>query len=404
MKKFLTMALCVAAVGTMSAQKATVDQAKKLSGKIDKVEEALSLIKQAAANPETSNDAYTYYVGGKIGFDAFEEATKKRAINPQDPAVNLYDMGNELVDGYNWFLKALPLDSVPNEKGQVKPKYSKEMVGKMNAHHNDYFSFGGEMYNNKKFYPEAYNSFMIYGDMAAQPWASKEVLAVPDTTLALAYYYAGIAAFSGNELQDALKAFGKARAKGITDSQSYVYEIACWQNIMQRDSTLEAKGKAAIENIARTGYQNFGISNPLFINNLTQALVDDNRSPEAISIISKQIESTPDQAFLYGLRAWVNDHNGNHEEAIKDYRSVAALPNADAENLVRAAKRIYQQGQVLYDKIDTYEPAQRKEVRNDVKQNYWQVAKDIANRALEQDPGNPGAEQVVESVDYMLSL
>ncbi|MDE7343374.1 MAG: hypothetical protein K2N19_05090, partial [Muribaculaceae bacterium] len=69
MKKVITMALCIAAVGSMSAQKANVDGAKKLSGKFDKIEEARNLIKQAMENPETANDANTYYVAGKIEFD-----------------------------------------------------------------------------------------------------------------------------------------------------------------------------------------------------------------------------------------------------------------------------------------------------------------------------------------------
>lgn len=56
MKKILTFALCLAAAGSISAQKQVVDQANKLAGKNDKITEARDLIKQAAANPETQND------------------------------------------------------------------------------------------------------------------------------------------------------------------------------------------------------------------------------------------------------------------------------------------------------------------------------------------------------------
>lgn len=135
-------------------------------------------------------------------------------------------MGKELVNGYNQFIKALPLDQVPNEKGQVKPKYTKDMVGKMKSHHNDYFNYGGEMFNNKHYYPEAYEAFMIYGDMPSQDWADKSLKAVPDSMIAMAYHYAGIGAFSGAKdevkvqaLKDALKAFSKAREAGITNAE-----------------------------------------------------------------------------------------------------------------------------------------------------------------------------------------
>ena len=119
MKKILTMALCLAAVGSMSAQKATVDQAKKLCGKIDKIEEVRGLILEASKNPETANDVYTYYVGGKAEYDAYDEAIKKRMINPNDKDVDPLAMGEQLVNGYKMFVKALPLDSVVDAKGKV---------------------------------------------------------------------------------------------------------------------------------------------------------------------------------------------------------------------------------------------------------------------------------------------
>lgn len=400
MNKILTLALCLTAVGSMSAQKATVDQAKKLTGKIDKVGEARALLKDAMSNPETANDVFTYYVAGNVEFGAFDEAFKKRAINPNDPAINLIDMGNQLVNGYNWYLKAFPLDSVPNEKGQIKPKYSKDMAGKISGHHADYFQYGGELYNNKHYYPEAYNAFMIYGDMPSQPWAAKELKAVPDTTLALAYYYAGIGAFSGDALPDAVKAFKKARQKGITDPQSLIYEIATWQNLMQRDSTLEAQGKAEIESIAKDGYNRFGIKNPLFINSLCQTLVDNEKYDDALALANEQMNKTPDQPFLYALRAWIYDRKGNSDAALADYTKGASYPNADAETLIRASKKLFQRGVDLWNAINGPEPA----ARANVKDNYWGKAKGLVERALKEDPDNSDAKYILDSIEYNLSL
>ncbi len=71
-------------------------------------------------NPETQNDARTYYIAGKIEFDAFDNATKAKMINPDDASAKGTVMADELIQGYKYFMKALPLDSVPNEKGDVK--------------------------------------------------------------------------------------------------------------------------------------------------------------------------------------------------------------------------------------------------------------------------------------------
>lgn len=398
MKKILTMALCLAAVGSVSAQKAVVDQAAKLSGKLDKIGEARSLIKDATSNPETAKDVRTYYVAGKIEFDAFDEGFKKRAINPDDPAVNLIDMGNELVNGYQFFVKALPLDSVPNEKGQVKPKHSKDMVAKILGHHNDYFQYGGEMFNNKHYYPEAYNAFMIYGDMPSQPWADKAVKATPDSVVALAYHYAGIGAYSGNALQEALKAFEKARIAGIKDPQNYVYEIACWQNLALRDSTLEDQAKKEIENIARHGYDTFGISNPLFLNNLVNSMLQQDRYNDAIAIVTEQIGKTPDKAFLYGLRGYINDRKNDDAASIADYRKAASFADADIETLKNAAKKLYTSGSAVWNNIEGNQP----EARQDVKVNYWEAAKAIAERARAIDASDADVDRILDSINYAL--
>lgn len=116
MNRFLTIALCLAAVGTAGAQKANVDQADKLAGKTDKLTEARNLIKQAMENPETKNQARTYYVAGKIEFDAYDNATKAQMINPDDPTAKPAVMADELMNGYNYFIKALPSIAFPTRR------------------------------------------------------------------------------------------------------------------------------------------------------------------------------------------------------------------------------------------------------------------------------------------------
>lgn len=398
MKKVLTMALCVAAVGAMNAQKATVDQVKKMVGKSDKVAEARSLIKQAMNDPETANDAYTYSTAGKVEFGAFDDGIKKLMLNKDDASVDKMEMGRELINGYNYYLKGMELDAMPNAKGEIKPKYTKDMASQISGHHNDYFTYGGELYNKKHYYPDAYNAFMIYGDIPGYEWASKEVKMVPDTTLALAYYYAGISAYSGNNLEDALKALKKARKHGITDSQSYVYEIACWQNMLSRDSTLANQSKVAIEEIAKEGYKNFGISQPLFINSLASAFVDDERYDEALNLTNGQIAQTPDIPILYSLRAWIYDRKGDDMAALADYEKGASFENADVETLNRAARKLYNHGTVVWNSIEGNDNAKRQEVKT----KYWDKAKELLNRSLKLDPSNPEAETILDSVNYAL--
>lgn len=398
MKKILTLALCFAAVGSISAQKQVVDQAAKLSGKNDKIEEARGLIQQAAANPETQDDARTYYVAGKIEYDAFDNMFKRQMINPQDPQVNLLEMGAELLNGYNQFVKALSLDSVPNAKGEIKPKFSKDIASKINGHFNDYFNAGGTFYNEKKFYPEAYEAFMIYGNMPSQQFASKEVKATPDSVVNTAYFNAGISAYSGNQLEAAANAFKHARLNNSDNAQNYIYELACWQYIAGQDSTKVDVAKGQILEIAKDGHKKFGIVQPIFFNNLINSLVLDEKIDEALAEVTEAINANPDNAGLYGLRGYVNDRKGDDDASVADYKKAASFPNVDFETLKNASKKIFRVGTQKWNNIEGATPEQR----NEIKTEYFQYAKGITDRAKEMNAEDSDLQYVIENIDYAL--
>lgn len=398
MKKILTFALCVAAVSSMSAQKQVVDQASKLAGKNDKIEEARALIQQAAENPETQNDARTYFVAGKIEYDAFDNTFKKQMINPNDPSINLLEMGQELLNGYNQFLKAMSLDSVPNAKGEIKPKFSKDIASRINGHFNDYFNAGGTFYNEKKFYPEAYEAFMTYGNLPAQSFASKEVKATPDSVVNTAFFNAGISAYAGNNLEAAANAFKHARLNGSDNAQNYIYELACWQYVAGQDSTKQDLAKAQIMEIAQAGHQKFGISQPIFFNNLINSLVLEDKMQDALNLVNEVVAENPDNAAMYGLRGYVYDRIGNDEASVEDYKKAASLPNVDFETLKNASKKIFRVGTQKWNNIEGATPEQR----NEIKTQYFQFAKDITDKAKEMNADDSDLQYVIENIDYAL--
>lgn len=397
MKKILTIALCFVAIGSISAQKQVVDQAAKLSGKTDKIAEARDLIKQAASNPETQNDARTYYVAGKIEFDAFDDGFKKQMINPKDKSINPVAMGEQLINGYNQFIKALSLDSVPNAKGEIKPKYSKDIASKINGHYNDFFNAGGTFYNEKKYYPEAYDAFMIYGELPAKSFADKSVKSTPDSVVNTAFFNAGLSAYAGNNLEASAKAFRSARLNNSDNNQNYVYEIACWQYLAQQDSTKTDQAKAQIKEIAQAGFDKFGMAEPLFLNNLINSYVLDNQLDKAIAVIDKLLIDNPNTASLYGLRGYINDRKGDDEASVADYKKAVGIENVDFETLKNAAKKIFKVGTQKWNNIEGATPEQR----NDIKVNYFQFAKGITDKAKALNTDSD-LDYVIENIDYAL--
>lgn len=403
MKKILILALCAVTAAGATAQKQTVADAKKLSGKLDKIEEARALIKGAMENPETANDALTYFVAGNIEWDAYDKARAIAMVNPEDPAVDPVAMCDQLLAGYEYYLKALPLDSLPNEKGQVKPKYSKDIASKISAHANAFYDAGANAFNAKKYYPEAYNAFVIFGELPDMPLLQKNPPVIDPATRATSFFNAGIGAYSGNQVELAADAFRTARLNGVEQDDCYVYELACWQNIAKNDPSREKEAQDKIFEVSVAGNEKFGVAKPIFLNNLVNCLVSEDKIDDAMGLVNDQISANPEVASLYGLRGYVENRKGDTAAAEADYRTAAGIEGADVETLRNSSNYMLRRGQEIWNTIEGNTPeanAQRENVRT----NYWQWALDVANKAANKNPNDADLNNIIDSLEYQLSL
>lgn len=401
MKKLLTIAMCGMAVMTVGAQKANVDQAKKLSGKPDKIEEARALIQEAIQNPETSEEALTYYTAGKIEWDSFDKLNATRMANPDK--VNPVEMSNELLNGYNYFLKVFPLDVVPNAKGEVKPKYTKELQKKIAEKYPDFWEAGAVYYGEGMYFPQAYDAFMAYGDLPTLEVLGKERPAVPDTISASAYYNAGLCAWSASEVDKAAVAFKKASLSNYQQPESFIYEIACWQNIEQNDSTRENEARDNIYDAAKRGYERYGMEQPVFLNNMVNSMINTGRENDALAIVNQAVAQNPEKASVYGLRAYLYDRMKNDDASEADYRKAASLDDVDYETMRNATNKILRVGQEKWNAIEINDPAIVSK-KADIRDNYFKVAKQYAEKAKGLGGDNSDIEYLIETVDYMLSV
>ena len=337
MKKTLALAFCAAIASSVCAQgPATGCLVKNW--------------KEKKGLAEVPQDAKSLYTAGKAEIDAYNKAFMAQQINPD--AVDAKKMGEQLINGYCYWMEAMPLDSLPDAKGKIKPKYSKDIVNKLVGHVNDFFNVGGNFYNNKLYYPEAYQAFMIYADMPSIPAFAKSAEQVNESQRATAYFNAGLAAYTGSSVAESADAFRKARLCNYEQPEAYIYEIACWQNMMQKDSTLEAKAQKNINDIALAGFEKFGVAQPVFLNNIVNSMINDKKYDDALALINKNIAENPDNANLCGLLGFVYDRMDNDAESVKAYRAAAAKESADYETLLNAAKKIFRTGTEIWNGIE----------------------------------------------------
>lgn len=394
MKKLFIVAMCAVAVGSASAQKANVDAAKKLSGKTEQIGEARSLIQQAIENPETASDVYTYYVGGKIEFDSYNKNFVLQGIDPSK--VDPLQMGENLINGYKMYIKALPLDSLPNAKGQIKPKYSKEMLNTLFANQVGYYDAGAAFYNAQQL-DKAYDAFVIFGDIANLPGYKN--VQVSDSLRAQSYYNGGLSAYFGNNLPASIEAFKKARSTNAAVKEAYIYEIACWQNIANRDETKENEALTAIGLIAEDGFKHFGTSEIMFLSNMVNSDVIAGNFDKALKTVNDVLANEPNNPAVYGLLGFVYDRMDKPEDSLNAYLKAASFENADYETLKNACKKLARTGAEKWNSLERVTPEQRKEIQT----NYFERALEIANRAkaMNQD-SDPDLDYVIENIVYSL--
>lgn len=122
MKKYSIAAAMVALSMSTFAQKANLKATDNALYEPMDLAEARKNIEPAMTHPETSNQAKTFNLAGKTYVLSYKEIAG---------GSNKEDIKNYLLKATDAYFKAWNLDQQPNEKGKVKPAYTKEIKSKL---------------------------------------------------------------------------------------------------------------------------------------------------------------------------------------------------------------------------------------------------------------------------------
>ena len=298
----LTVALCVAASASF-AQKKVVNEAQSIAkGSNADFGEARTLIKGALENPETKDDAKTWYVAGFIEDQQFNTERAKQILGQQPNEPVMYEA---LYGILPYFQKAYELDQLPNEKGKVKPKYTKDIKSILSANHVYLFN-GGAYYFDKQEYKKAYDFFNQYVEISELPMFAGTQTAEKDTTFMTVQFYAAAAASLAKDSRLAIAAL--ERAKNTPYRQYDVYQYLCYEYGEART----AQDSVMLEKTFEEGMQVFPDS-AFFLNNLINTYIYSNRNEKALEMLNVAIQKNPNDANLYNVMGRV------YETGLKDY-------------------------------------------------------------------------------------
>lgn len=348
--------------GNAFAQKSVVDAVnKEIGGYQPNFASAREKIKPAFTNPETKDDARTWYVAGKTEFGAYDNLLGKLQLRQE---VNKLDMANAMLDGYKYFMTALPLDSVVelnkdgspklDKKGnkKIKTKYSKDIVSLIVGHHND-FNVAGSYFYDAKEYGKAYEAWGIYCDITESPMAKANKLVIADTIVGETRFYQAIAAWQGENFKAAIEAFAKARAKGYVKKEAFDYAMAC---------AASDQNNEAIIAIAREAYPLYGKQDTQYISIMINDLINNSKFAEATALLDEAIAANPTNAEFYDVKGSLFENQGDADKALEFFlKSIELNPDY--------AKGHFDVGRYYYNKA-----LEARKKANDLKGNEYQNA------------------------------
>ncbi|MDB8957516.1 tetratricopeptide repeat protein, partial [Parabacteroides merdae] len=381
----LTVALCVAASASF-AQKKVVNEAQSIAkGSNADFGEARTLIKGALENPETKDDAKTWYVAGFIEDQQFNAERAKQILGQQPNEPVMYEA---LYGILPYFQKAYELDQLPNEKGKVKPKYTKDIKSILSANHVYLFN-GGAYYFDKQEYKKAYDFFNQYVKISELPMFAGTQTAEKDSTFMTVQFYAAAAASLAKDSRLAIAAL--ERAKNTPYRQYDVYQYLCYEYGEART----AQDSVMLEKTFEEGMQVFPDS-AFFLNNLINTYIYSNRNEKALEMLNVAIQKNPNDANLYNVMGRV------YETGLKDYANAEKNFQIALEkdpNLTDALSNI---GRIYYNQgVNKLSEAN---MINDSKkyQEELSMAKDLFKKALPYYKKAHEAEP--EKMDNMIAL
>lgn len=301
-------------------------------------------------------------------------------------------MGKNLIQGYDYMMKALPLDSVVNPKGKIKTKYSKDIISTLVGHYNDFNNKAIKLYELQD-YDGAYKSWGIYLDMSQNPVKFKGINVPGDTLLSEIAYNQALAAYQNKDLQSSLTSFNRSISLGYNKKHIFDYALSVAN---------ELADSAMMVQIAQQALPLYGSEDPTYIRFIINDFIVKKDNENALKAIDNAIASDPKNAEYYVIKGVIYDTQEKRAEAKAAYTEALTVnPDNSSAN--------YYFGRALYN--DAYD-AQDKGPSDVTKMDAYFTANvrpilvesaTYLERANELDPENPDPLKLLENVYYSLN-
>ncbi|MFI3240366.1 MAG: tetratricopeptide repeat protein [Bacteroidales bacterium] len=405
MKKTILFLSAVLVASTAAfAQESIVDEVKKdISGYAPDYAAARTKILPTLENEETKNDAYAWFTAGSLEFGYYDSQLGKKQIGQTtDDAA----MGKALVDGYNYYVKALSMDTIvqTNKDGsaklnkdgsvKVKTKYSNSIVGTISGHVNDFNQAGNLLYGAKDF-GGAYEAWEIYSTLPKAEFLGKYKPEIADTVIAETCFFKGIAAWQNNDdYTNAVKSFNEAIESGYKSKDVFDYAMTCYANMGDNDG---------IVLMAKLGYDALGSKDNQFVSILINNYINKEDYENATKLLDEAIAEDPTNAEYYNVQGSLYENQGDVEKAFISFQKSIEVNPEYAKGQFDVGRYYFNKAVSKRDEINELTGAAYQTAINEELNPLYHQALPHLEKALELDEDNIDAKNALRNIYYFLN-
>ena len=296
---------------------------------------ARALIQQALENPETKDDAKTWYTAGLIEERAFTGENQKSLKNePQD----LPSMYKALLDMHAYYTKTYEVDHQPNDKGKVRPKFEKKIA---RAYKDNllYYINAGKYYMEQKDFKNALKALQSFREIKRSPLFEGDKFAQTDSNSLMVDFFAIYTAYQAGDKQLAIQYAEELKGNGYR--QDEVYQILAQTYIEEGDTTNYIS-------TLREGVALFPKDSRYSVSLINLYIVQ-NKYDEARTFLKQAIELSPENPELYDVMGKLYEQS-DEQEALKWFNKAIEIDPNYVESLCNIGRIYYNEAVELSDK------------------------------------------------------
>lgn len=390
MKKVLfTIALTLTTVIAFGQIKSVKSAYKAASMDKPDFKLAESEIKGALENPETKDVAETWWTAGYIQDRKFElEKIKVQLGQKADDSV----MYPALMASYDYYMKAVELDSLPDAKGKVKPKYTKKIKESLLANHN-FFINGGAYGFDQNDYKKAYSYFDTYLRISENKLFEEANLKA-DTNYLNVKFYRAVAASQMNDSELAIKSYEELKDDNFRANE--VYQYLCFELDKIKDTVrLE---KTLIEAVGKFPEEAY------YIQSLINIYIFSDRTDDALKYLDQAISKDPKAAQLWDVKGRLFETKQNIEKAKECFAKALEIDPQNYDALLDMGRLYFNDAVKANDEINNIKDQKEYRAAQAKVNEQYKVALPYFQKAHQAKPEAREAMVALRSIYYKLDM